>query len=353
MKNNIFLVCLLISGCTIAKGSTTTKRPKKKAQVEKSAVVETTTQESDVVEEHPTTSDGSKPKGKTADTSFFDNIMEERKKKHDQADKKILDKIVGGDDPSPGPSPAPNPDPPSPPDPTPPTPPVEPVLNFPSRVEGDVGDFIEVVPQTNLGEVHYYVVDKGLKKLPDSVALADHTVAVVQSMTAGQYRILAFSASGSKPVGPIEIMVVVHGPQPPPTPPTPPPTPPPAPPPPPSPPPDPPQPKAAKLLIVTVDNIVSRDPRTSIVLSDMVFWNNVVSQGHQFIKLNTTMSDAASYKQMVDANGGVPVIVIMDATNYVPGQTKTLPWLNKNPVDLRMPATTAGIQSLINRYTGK
>lgn len=254
-------------------------------------------------------------------------------------------------DPTPSPSPAPLPVPPPAPLPVPEPDPV-PTLTLPAEVEGNVGEFIKVAATTNASHVRWVPLEKGLAVFPGEM-LRDSTSTVVMSATAGQYKLLAYAALGGVPTDPVTTMVVVNGPQPPPAPapiPGPAPDPTPAPTPAPVPPPAP-NLTAAKLWIVTIDDASKRSATTAAVLSDMTTWNGFTAQGHQWRKLNISEPQAAKFKQMVDANGGIPAIVIMDSVKALAGQPHS--WLNQNPDDLKLPATAAGLKALVAKYTAR
>lgn len=279
-----------------------------------------------------------------------------------KTEKKLIQAIsrTVADDPTPAPGPAPGPVPTPPPEP----PGSDPFLTLPPTIDGEVGDFIEITAQTNCKRVTYMTIDKGLKKFPDSV-LADPVSTVVSGMNSGSYRMIAFAAKADIVVT-AETVVMLHGAQPPPVPPTPPvpPVPPNPPPPPPNPPPPPPpvNPTAAKLWIIVVDDITQRDTRTAAVLSDMTLWNGFTAQGFQWKKINVTEPDAAKFIPMMQMNtirnpdgsypppngkNYTPVVVIMDANKVQHN------WLNQSPADLKLPATSAGLKALVDKYTAK
>lgn len=385
------VLCLLLAGCGVAHASSVKirriKRPKPAAVEQSAAGEHTPSTPPQAVEETPAAVDESaaekvdwpaKPQSSDSENSppavanapaadpISEAVKREKERQATEFEKRVIDIISQkrvGDDPSPPPAP---PEPP----PLPPSPPVAPILTLPANIEGDVGDFIEIVPQTNLKAVHYYVIDKGLKKLPDSVALEDHTIAVVQAMSAGSYRVIAVGASADEIVGPVEVMVVVHGAQPPPVPPTPPvpppqpvPVPPPLPVPPPGPPAPPPTPAASKLwVVIAVNNSTSVDPVTAGIIGDVSFWNSFRAQGHDYKVYNSTQPEYQKYKDIVakncDGKGhcGTPAIIIMDADKAIAG---IAPWLNQGSYSNGASLTgipgsgTAGVKSLINRYTSR
>jgi UDP:flavonoid glycosyltransferase YjiC (YdhE family) len=243
---------------------------------------------------------------------------------------------VVGDDPVPPPDPNPEPKP------APIEEPESPFIELPERVEGDVGNFIQVKAKTNGSEVRWFAADKGLNVFPAG-SLRDSKTTVVTSMTPGEYRLVAYTALGNEPSDPVTTRIVVtgHAPQPPPQP-TPQPVPPPQPPP---PPPQPPVVTASQLWIVTIDDAAARTDQIASVLGDTQFWYGLKAQGHKFINLDKRDPQIANYKAQIDANGGIPCVVIMDAA--------TSKWLNKTPADMRLPTTTAGVQQLVSKYTGK
>lgn len=231
--------------------------------------------------------------------------------------------------------------PPTPPSPAP-TPPTAPFLTV-DNYSVDVGEVAVIVPQTNCPEVKYFAIDKGLTVLPRKYLNTD-TDMLAWGMTPGDFRMAAYSAMNGELTDPVVFTITVmgHAPQPPPGPqPVPP-----APVPPVPPPPDP-APgieTAAQLWLVVVDDITRRQPATAAILADPI-WFTFQSQGHKFRKYNITDPDAKNFQTQLTANGGQPVLVIMSAANNH--------WLNKDPADLKLPATPTGLQALVNKYTGK
>jgi hypothetical protein len=100
-------------------------------------------------------------------------------------------------------------------------------LKLPTKVKGEVGDYIEVSATTDGKEVRWYAIDPDLKLFPTRL-LKDTKTAVVSSRKAGTYRLLAYTADDKGPSEPSVCEVQVG--DAPPIPPTPTPTPPPIPP---------------------------------------------------------------------------------------------------------------------------
>lgn len=236
------------------------------------------------------------------------------------------------------------PTPPVPPQPGPQPAPVteDPQLDSPSEVIGKVGGWIHVKAATNCPVVQWFTPDDNLSIFPQE-QLRDATSTIVSSMTPGQYKLFSYTGNSAGITRPALTIITVQGAQPPPNP-QPQPVPVPVPPPQPVPPPAP-NPTAVSLWVVVVDNVSARDPRTTAILNDMAFWNGLTAQGHKWLKLNTTEAAAKNYKLQIDANGGVPCVIIMDANKTDHN------WLNQNPADLKLPTTTAGLQALVNKYT--
>jgi hypothetical protein len=258
------------------------------------------------------------------------------------------------DPPPPGPGPQPQPQP----NPVP----VQPELELPATVEGDAGTFIPIKGKTNGKEVKWVSMDKGLAVFPAGM-LRDATATVVQSAVGGQYRLLAYTARGDVPSDPVVVMVVVHGPQPPPNPVPPNPVPPG-----PGPQPNPVTPaptppdgvlKSSNLWIIPIDDISKRSayPQVAALLTDTKFWYAQKAAGHQFEIVNITDTrNMARFKTQIDLNGGLPCVVIMDAnvTTWTDknGVKQTgNRWLNQDPKDLALPANTASMQALINKFS--
>ena len=377
MKNNLFLICLLVAGCGMAHGNQT-RRPRKKSSP---PPVEVTLDSPSVTQ--PV---GEKPSEKCCDDStdmkkiedqfasievkeaqskddFLEAIEKERQRRRDEADKGLLDKITGEKDDPPTPGP-PGPGPTPPPDPPPPTPPEDPFISLPSVIEAEIGDFVELIANTNCKRVTFKAIDKGIKLPPDRQR-PDPLSTFGVGLQPGSYRVEAFGAKNDV-VAVAETVVLLHGPQPPPAPPTPPTPPqPPTPPTPPTPPGPTPTPvnTASKLWIVVVDNILGRDIRTTSVINDPVYWKSLRDQGHMVQFLNTTQADAQKYTEMMRANVPknadgtyppitdkkyVPVIVIMDKAKVDNREPHN--WLNQNPDDLKMPGSIPAAQALVNKY---
>ncbi len=264
------------------------------------------------------------------------------------------------DDPQPVPVPPPQPGPmpqpvppqpqPAPPDPHPAILPVLAVANY----VGDVGQHILVRADTNCSNVKFFVIDqKGLSLIPpDGITTAPVPDAiVVQASAPGQYRMLAYASLNDITTNPVLFTITVTGlaPQPPPAPqPQPQPQPQPLPP---APAPQPAPVTAAKLWIVTVDDVSARTEVTAAVLGDVILWaqdgraGSLKAQGHQWVKLNVTDPQVPNFDKMLKLNGGIPCVVILDAM--------TKKWLNQSASDTRLPNTVAGMQALINKYSGK
>lgn len=222
---------------------------------------------------------------------------------------------------------------------TPPPAPPEIELTLPDIIPGDPGTFITVNAVTNCAEVEFFALDKGLAVFPRKM-LTTATATVVTAVQPGDYRLLAYTAMGDVPSAPVQTIVRVgHAPQPLPVPP--------GPQPPPVPPPPAPTPgieTASQLWIVVVDDITRRQPATAAILADPI-WRSFMAAGHQYRQYDTADPKSKDFKTQLDANGGQPVIVLMSRANNH--------WLNKNPDDLKLPATPAGVQALVNKYTGK
>lgn len=213
--------------------------------------------------------------------------------------------------------------------------PPAPSLSLPESVAGDVGAFISVKATTNGSDVRWVALDKGLNVFP-AEQLRDSRGTVVTSSAAGNYRLLAYTALGGVPSDPRICMVVVNGAQPPPEPPVPP------------KPPDPPKPPVVvpqNLWIVTVDDWGARTPTVAAMMSNVTLWQGFTAQGHQFRQLNKTdPAVAAKFSEQIKLNGGIPIVVLM---------TQDGTWLNKDPADMKFPATTEGMAALVRKYAGK
>lgn len=230
-------------------------------------------------------------------------------------------------------------------DPTPlPTPPEAPVLIIVDTTVA-VGEMAIIVPQTNCTKVRYAVVDKGLTAIPSKYFPTQPIDLLAWGIIPGDYRVAASGLFNGDITDLVVFTITVagHGPQPPPTPPQPvPPGPGPAP-----QPPTPPTPgiETAQFLgIVIVDDVLRRQPATAAILADPI-WQTLRKAGHKVVNYNITDPAAKSYQAQLTANGGQPVLVLTSLANNH--------WLNKDPADLKMQATPAGVQTLVNKYTGK
>ena len=232
------------------------------------------------------------------------------------------------------PEPNPTPVPPSP------TPPLLPSLELPEVVTGKTGTFIKITAVTNGTHVRWKAISDNLAVFPGEM-LVDSRSTVVTSSAAGDYELLAYTALNDIPSDPATTIVRITGP--------PAPVPPPGPQPGPLPPPPVPPVTAAHLFIVTVDDVLARTPAMTTVFSDFAMWDSFKAAGHQYKMLNSTDPEAAKFAEQIALNGGLPVVVIMawDAANPA-----TAKWMNKNPDDLKFPATSADMRALIAKYSG-
>lgn len=237
---------------------------------------------------------------------------------------------------APPPPPAPAGENPAPPAEMPPV-----VLSLPDVVRAPVGIPVKVKATTNGVMVRWLAKDDGLAMI-DGELLKDSTLTQVWANYPGQYRLLAYTSLNDVLSDPVQCLVVVHGAQPPPQPTPVPPQPEPIPP---EPEPTPPPTLAAHLWVVTVDNVAKRDAATTRVLTDMQLDASIRAAGHQFKKINSTIPEAQKFMPMMQANGGIPVVVIMDADKVEHN------WLNQAPADLKLPTTSQGLKDLINKYT--
>lgn len=215
--------------------------------------------------------------------------------------------------------------------------PAERHLVLPQIIEGEVDDWIVIRPDTNYPVVKYISLDRGLKVFPSGM-LSSHVDTVVEAKAAGDYRMAAIAAEGDEPTDPLMFIVRVgHAPQPPPGPgpqppgPNPPgPTPPPV-------------VKAAKLIVVTIDDAKKRTPELTKTLMDP-YWQMIRSKGHRVDQYNATNANVMeTYAPQIKANGGLPTIVIMDAAGNK--------WLNKDPADQKLPANAESLKALLQKFT--
>lgn len=249
---------------------------------------------------------------------------------------------------------APRDEPPAPPQPTPPPEPApqptpkpapveEPSLALPDSVAGDIGTFIKVAAKTNGAEVRWLALDKGLAVFPGEM-LKTSLSTVVTATTAGNYRLLAYTAVGGVPSDPVTCMVVVNGPQPPPAPPIQP-----VPPTPPQPPvpPVPPVVTAQSLWIIILDDVSDQQSRLQVAALLMGIAAQGQFPGHQFANVNSTNTAIVNqYQKQIAANGGkLPCVVLLDAATRV--------WLNTAPGETALPATLPAMNALVAKYAKK
>lgn len=227
-------------------------------------------------------------------------------------------------------------------------PPTPPYVRI-GEIVGDVGEWIEVDPETNAVEVLFISMDPRLRVFP-AKKLVDATSTVVEAREPGTFAMKLVIASGDHPLKPFDAVVRIRGP-PAPVPPKPDPQPPGPAPTPPAPTPPTPVVVAQDLWIITIDDITKRTPATAQVLAlDTAMWDEFTAKGHEWQKLNTTNPKAAKFQSQVTKNGGLPCIVIMTKAgkvlNDAPGPSYDYP-------DLKLRSDSAGMKALISKYAGK
>lgn len=224
-----------------------------------------------------------------------------------------------------------------------PTPLVEepelPKLTLPEVVTGKAGAFIKVSATTNGKEVRWQALDDGLNVFPGEM-LKDSKSTVVTG-EAGDHRLMAYTALADVPSDPAVCIVRILGP----------PKPEPKPDPRPEPKPDPkPQPTpdvvtSPTLWIVVMDDWQQRTPEVTRILTDMTLRNELIAAGHKFRSLDASQTnDVAKFKAQLDANGGMPCVVLMAPDGK---------WLNRDPAEMKLPLTADLWRALIKKYTGK
>lgn len=94
----------------------------------------------------------------------------------------------------------------------------EPAVKLPEKVQGSPGSFIRVKADTDGKQVRWLALDDGLNVFPVEL-LKDTKTLVVVAPVAGQYRVVAWTASGDVPSeAAVCVVVVGDGPTPPPPP---------------------------------------------------------------------------------------------------------------------------------------
>lgn len=102
-----------------------------------------------------------------------------------------------------------------------------------------------------------------------------------------------------------------------------------------------------KLFVVTIDAWSKRTPELTEILNSQT-WKDFRKAGHQVRQFDFSETDtdgrkiSDKYREQIEANGGLPVVVIMDSAAK---------WLNQKPEDMRLPKTEEGIRQLIRRYS--
>jgi hypothetical protein len=227
-----------------------------------------------------------------------------------------------------------------------PTPLVEepelPRLSLPEVITGKAGAFIKVSATTNGREVRWQALDDGLNVFPGEM-LKDSKSTVVTG-EAGEHRLMAYTALADVPSDPEVCIVRITGP----------PKPEPKPDPRPEPKPDPqPDPKptpppvvtTANLWVVVLDDWQRRTPDVTRILTDMQLRNELTTAGHKWRSLDASQTaDVAKFAEQLNANGGMPCVVLMDPNGK---------WMNRDPTDMKLPLTQDGWRALIRKYTGK
>jgi hypothetical protein len=209
-----------------------------------------------------------------------------------------------------------------------------PKLTLPEVVTGKAGAFIKVSATTNGREVRWQALDDGLNVFPGEM-LKDSKSTVVTG-EAGDHRLMAYTALADVPSDPAVCIVRITGP------PKPEPKPDPRPEPKPDPKPEPPPVVvASSLWIVCIDDALGRSQQTAALLSDVTFWNQMRSAGHQFASIDKANPAADKFAAQITQAGGLPCVVLMDgATHKVLAVEK-------------LPADKVAMAALISRFTGK
>lgn len=176
-----------------------------------------------------------------------------------------------------------------------------PALKLPKEVKGDVGDFLEVVAETEGKIVQWKALDKGMSLFPVH-RLKDTKTAIVVAKKPGRYRLAAVTAVGDEPSEIAETVLIIGDP--------------------PAPGPEPdPGPKPGKMWVVVVyDNSQESPPH----LTDNTMWDKVSAAGHKWRVLEVKQDDVTSknYKRFVDSVGGCPALLLMEPNGKLIKATK-------------------------------
>ena len=95
------------------------------------------------------------------------------------------------------------------------------------------------------------------------------------------------------------------------------------------------------VWVITVDDWAQRakDSSTRDVFNDTEYWVKLKARGHHFSQVDT--ADASGYQKQITEAGGTPALILLDASN------------KKELTAVKLPPTTAGIDSLISKYSSK
>lgn len=232
---------------------------------------------------------------------------------------------------------------------------VLPLLTLPSTVAGDTSAYIGVTATTNGAEVRWVAIDVGLNVFPSQL-LKTSTSTVVSSAKAGVYRLLAYTALDGIPSDPAVCTVVVGGgvppaPMPVPVPVVPTPQPQPVPQPIPIPPVVVPPPPVAgqPVVVIMIDDALTRTPQTAALLADLAYWKSFPENVVQHFHIVPSQSDVAKqYTTQIAKAGGLPCVIIMSSPILVNGKPES-----KVLTAQRLPVDKVAMSALISQFTGK
>lgn len=99
--------------------------------------------------------------------------------------------------------------------------------------------------------------------------------------------------------------------------------------------------KVDSVWVITIDDWTQRAKNSSVrdVFNDTAYWVKLRQRGHHFSEVDA--ADAGPYQIQITEGEGLPVLILLNAAT------------RKELTAVKLPATTAGIDSIIAKYSSK
>lgn len=177
-----------------------------------------------------------------------------------------------------------------------------PVVTVPQEVTGEVGSFVAVrATVTDAKVVKFVPVDPGLNVFPADL-LADKTATVVTGSKPGKFRLICYSGNADGPSEPVTVTVVIGGGGPPvvdpvnPNPPTPTPA------------------KAEKVILVVVEETLSRTVKQGEQLAALQEWADAGKHGRFTVDKDDPTAARNGYLAVLkEKDVSLPAVIVFDA----------------------------------------